>query len=336
MASRSDVSSPQQLSLFEMIEAALPSLPFFGRKAGGGGDADGVGPRAQPPLPVPATGHGPAHRPTPPSASPKPPAKAPAPVGSVLPPHASARATHQIMLGPCRVSYRLRRAQRKSIGFVIGPDGLAVSAPRWVGHGDIEQALQAKSSWILRKLAEQRERQQRLESARVEWRDGGCLPYLGEPLRLQLLPAGRGGHWVAQAQPDAEGVRQILQLGLPVTADASQIRDMVHAWMQQQARSLFEQRCQHFAQRLGVQMRRLRLSGAQTRWGSASADGSIRLNWRLMQFSLPVIDYVVAHELAHLREMNHSPAFWAVVQSVIPDMDERKAQLRTPALPLTD
>lgn len=81
-------------------------------------------------------------------------------------------------------------------------------------------------------------------------------------------------------------------------------------------------------------MGRLRLSSAQTRWGSASADGTIRLHWRLMHFSLAVIDYVVAHELAHLREMNHSPAFWQIVRSVIPDLEARKAVLKTPGLPL--
>jgi hypothetical protein len=110
----------------------------------------------------------------------------------------------------------------------------------------------------------------------------------------------------------------------------------VQSWLQRQARALFEQRCAHFATALGVRMTRLRLSAAQTRWGSASADGSIRLNWRLVHFSLDVIDYVVAHELAHLREMNHSPAFWSVVRSVIPDMEQRKASLREPTLPLFD
>jgi predicted metal-dependent hydrolase len=64
---------------------------------------------------------------------------------------------------------------------------------------------------------------------------------------------------------------------------------------------------------------RLSLSSAKTRWGSANAGGAIRLHWRLVQYPLATIDYVVAHELAHLREMNHGPRFWAVVGSVVPD-----------------
>jgi predicted metal-dependent hydrolase len=89
-----------------------------------------------------------------------------------------------------------------------------------------------------------------------------------------------------------------------------------------------------FALRLGVRVRRVALSSAATRWGSANADGSIRLNWRLVHFGLAVIDYVVAHELAHLREMNHSPAFWDVVRSVLPDYEHSRLALRDGQVPV--
>jgi predicted metal-dependent hydrolase len=91
-----------------------------------------------------------------------------------------------------------------------------------------------------------------------------------------------------------------------------------------------------FAERLGVRMTRLSLSSAATRWGSASADGRIRLNWRLVHFATPVIDYVVTHELAHLREMNHSPAFWAVVRTALPGYEQARGALRHEVLPLLD
>ena len=83
-------------------------------------------------------------------------------------------------------------------------------------------------------------------------------------------------------------------------------------------------------------MTRLSLSSAATRWGSASADGSIRLNWRLIHFALPVVDYVVTHELAHLREMNHSVAFWEVVRSVLPEFEQVRGALRHEVLPVFD
>ncbi|MEG1054671.1 MAG: M48 family metallopeptidase, partial [Janthinobacterium sp.] len=70
------------------------------------------------------------------------------------------------------------------------------------------------------------------------------------------------------------------------------------------------------------------LSSAGTRWGSCTIERKIRLNWRLIHFSLPLIDYVVAHELSHLLEMNHSPRFWATVESIYPDYDGAKQALR--------
>jgi predicted metal-dependent hydrolase len=91
-----------------------------------------------------------------------------------------------------------------------------------------------------------------------------------------------------------------------------------------------------FAARLGVRYSRLSLSSAQTRWGSASVDGSIRLNWRLIHFAMPTIDYVVAHELAHLREMNHSPRFWDVVRSVMPDYEQVRGHLKHSVLPVLE
>ena len=97
---------------------------------------------------------------------------------------------------------------------------------------------------------------------------------------------------------------------------------------------MFEERCGLFTQRLGVRYTRLGLSSAQTRWGSASASGSIRLNWRLIHFAMPTIDYVVAHELAHLREMNHSPRFWDVVRSVLPDYEAARMTLHNDVLPV--
>jgi predicted metal-dependent hydrolase len=234
------------------------------------------------------------------------------------------------------VGYALRRARRRSIGFVVGAEGLAVSAPRWVGIREIEAALAEKGDWVLRKLREQRERAQRLERARVAWGDGATLPYLGEPLILLLDPRVDGA--VLNADADAlPGVpRRVLHLGLPQAAAPMQIRDAAHAWLQRQALRLFDERCAHFAPRLGVRVRRLALSSASTRWGSASADGSVRLNWRLVHFAPPIIDYVVAHELAHLREMHHGPAFWEVVRSVIPDLDAARGALRSDSLPPMD
>jgi len=245
-------------------------------------------------------------------------------------------ADREIRLHDHVVAYALKRARRRSIGFIVGTDGLSVNAPKWVGLHDIEAALHEKSRWILKKLQEQRERAQRMQSARVEWRDGTSIPFLGETVIVVLDARATGA--VLNAAADAlPGVpRLTLHVGLPHTATPEQIRDTVQSWLQRQARRVFEERCAHFAQQLKVRVTKLSLSSAQTRWGSASADGSIRLNWRLIHFAMPSIDYVVAHELAHLRHMDHSPRFWDVVRSVLPDYEQARGSLKDGLVPLLD
>ena len=316
---------PAQLSLFDSAPGAMdPSAPgatwsaappTLAHEAEHGG-----GSQVPEPLPVAAA----------------PAARAGTGVATALVRFEHPRASREVMLDGHAVAFELRRARRRSIGFVVGPEGLSVSAPRWVGVGDIEAALRAKERWILRKLQEQRERARRLERARIEWRDGTALPFLGETVIVVVDPRSTGAV-LRCAEDTLPGVpRLTLHVGLPHGAEPERLRDAVQGWLQRQARRVFEERCALYGPRLGVRMRRLSLSSASTRWGSASADGSIRLNWRLVHFGLPVIDYVVAHELAHLREMNHSEAFWSVVRSVVPDVEAVRGRLRDEVLPILD
>ena len=291
------------------------------------------------PPPAAATGAGVPASPGSVAPSPPPPRhrRPPAPVPEPAAPpllYAHPRGDREVRLGEHRVTYALRRARRRSIGFVVSPEGLAVSAPRWVSIGEIDSALQAKATWILRKLHEQRERARRIESARVQWCDGTTLPFLGETLIVVLDPRVAGVALNTDGRSLPGLPRLTLHVGLPQGASGEQIRDLVQSWLQRQALEVFKARCAHFAAALDVSVRRLSLSAAQTRWGSASADGSIRLNWRLVHFGLKIIDYVVAHELAHLREMNHSPAFWDVVRSVVPDFEQVRGALKDEALPV--
>jgi predicted metal-dependent hydrolase len=301
MPIRSTATPPAQMSLFD----------------------DPVEPAARPPLPAPSPV---------PAATPAPAARAESPAPPP-PTYRHPRAQRDIRFGEHHVHYELRRARRRSIGFIVGPEGLSVSAPRWVGVGEVEGALREKERWILRKLHEQADRARRTQASRIEWRDGAQLPFLGDTVILVLDPRTQGA--VLNTDADAlPGVpRLTLHLGLPQQASADQVRELAQSWLQRQARRVFDERCALYAARLGVRVRRIGLSSATTRWGSASADGSIRLHWRLVHFGLPVIDYVVTHELAHLREMNHSAAFWEVVRSVLPDYEQALGTLRDHVLP---
>ncbi|MDO5288279.1 MAG: SprT family zinc-dependent metalloprotease [Pseudomonadota bacterium] len=246
------------------------------------------------------------------------------------------RASREIVLGHARVAYEFKRGQRRTIGFAVSAEGLSVSAPRLAPLAAVEAALRDKARWIVAKLAQAQERQQRLQAMRIDWRAGSHLPYLGAPLTLVLDPRqrhGPGGAVLVPADAALPGSPAALHIGLPHSASAEQLRDVCQAWLMRQARRLFTQRLDHFAPQLGVRWQKMSLSSASTRWGSASADGAIRLNWRLIHFSQPLIDYVVVHELAHLREMNHSPRFWQTVQSVMPDYAARRGQLKDEAVP---
>jgi hypothetical protein len=227
------------------------------------------------------------------------------------------RANRETVLEGMRVAYLFQRVRRRSIGFVVGPDGLEVRAPKWVTLKEVELGLQERGEWVLRKWAELQERQKNIRQ--IEWCEGASLDYLGKPIHLHLSPQTGRSELNEQGQ---------LLLALPHSAEASQIRDAVQAWLMREAKMLFEQRLNHFAPLMGVQWRRLSLSNAGSRWGSARIDGAIRLNWRLIHLKPEAIDYVVVHELAHLHEMNHSPAFWKVVADILPDHLERRKALQ--------
>lgn len=241
------------------------------------------------------------------------------------------QASRQVRLGHACVGYALRRGRRRSIDLAIDDEGLRVSAPRWTPLAEIDAALQDKARWILDKLAASHERRRRLAATRIDWREGGCLPYLGQSVRLQLDPRQRHGRTVVLLE--AGDATPTLCIGLPRDATAQQLRDATQAWLMGQARRHFSGRLDHFAPQMAVRWQRLALSSARTRWGSASSDGSIRLNWRLIHFSPALIDYVVVHELAHLHEMNHGARFWQHVQRVLPDYGERRSALREALAP---
>ena len=261
------------------------------------------------------------------------------------------QASREVVLDGQPIAFRLVRVRRRSIGFVVDGAGLTVRAPKWIALRDVDEAVREKRRWILASLAEQRERAARLASARVVWRDGGSIAYLGRPVVIAV--AGDGGldvGEIALAPPATDGdaattddgapaandraptangeAPSRLLVALPRDADEARIRDAVQGWLQREARRVFAERVAHFEARLGVRVKRLSLSSAATRWGSANANGAVRLHWRLIEHPLATIDYVVAHELAHLREMNHSARFWAVVRSVVPDYEQSRARLR--------
>ena len=282
---------------------------------------DSLEPVAPPPSPV---GPPRSSRALPPSTAPNDPASA-APV--VDTPWRHHEATREAVLDGRRIAFRLVRVRRRSIGFVVDADGLTVRAASRVPLREIDEAVHEKRRWIVARLVEQRDRAARALAARVVWRDRVAVDYLGAKLVVILDPAAPVAGATLAIAP-VGGPRRLV-VALPRGASADRIREAVQVWLKRDAARVFAERAAHFAARLGVRVRRISLSSAATRWGSASADGSVRLHWRLIEHPLATIDYVVVHELAHLREMNHGPRFWRIVESVVPDYRAHRRALRS-------
>lgn len=221
---------------------------------------------------------------------------------------------HHFRLGAQRIEYTVKRSRRRrSVTFTIDEDGLRVGAPWRATQQHIESLLGTHAPWIVRKLAEWRARRR----PQVIWEAGTTIMMLGEPLTLALDPARR--------LTGREGDRLCVAAD---TRDPSVLAARVVAWLRDAAQAWFEQRAACYAQALGVRVAAIRLSNARTRWGTCHPDGRVHLNWRLIQMPPALIDYVVVHELAHLREPNHSRHFWRWVASILPDYEQRRGALR--------
>ena len=245
------------------------------------------------------------------------------------------RANRQITLGEIAVAYEFKRGKRKTIGLSVGKEGLTVSAPRWSPLGEVEALIRTKSAWVLEKLQKAHERVGEMAQAKTVWADGAEFDFLGERVRLALDPT-HGFQQVGaalEAAVESHGL-PTLRLSVAGNANETQVRDAAQAWLMRQAKRVFTERLDHFAPQLGVTYSRLRLSSAGTRWGSASVDGTIRLNWRLIHLKMEMVDYVVVHELSHLRHMDHSANFWNVVAEVMPDHALRRRALKQSGLAL--
>lgn len=215
------------------------------------------------------------------------------------------------------IRYLLKRSpRRRTIALRIDGDGLTVNAPARAPLYRLEAVLADKAGWVREKLALMLERRppQRL------WQDGETLPLLGEEVRLMVISGRvRGAPLLAEDR---------LRVEVADIADAVTVQTKVMKWYRATALADFTARVARYAAVLGVPFPPLSLSNAASRWGSCTARGAIRLNWRLVKAPPHLIDYVVAHELAHLKHLDHSPAFWGAVERLYPDCLAARRELK--------
>jgi len=222
-----------------------------------------------------------------------------------------------IQLAGKPVTYTLKRTgRRRSIGLRIDDRGLTVNMPLRGSEKWLHSVLQEKAAWVVEKL----ESWQAKKPAPQQWVDGEPLSYRGERFTLRIVPS------LFDAPPQLHGTQLIVHTSK--TDNPAGIEKIILRWYQREALQLFTECIEHFAPLMHVTPREIKLSSARTQWGSCTSRGTVRLNWQLIKMPLELVDYVVAHELAHLREMNHSAAFWSVVETVCPDYAKRRGELR--------
>jgi hypothetical protein len=215
-----------------------------------------------------------------------------------------------------QLHYELERRQRRTVGLKITATGLVIHAPKRISQSHLESLIVLKADWIRKKLASLSEN----KTPALQWQNGEQLLLLGNPITLAIE------HDIRSKAVDYEP--GVLKLAMPNHNDEAAVSRKVLQWYKKQALTDFARRLELFSAKLGVALPKLFLSNAQSRWGSCNSRKEVRLNWRLLQAPPHIINYVVCHELAHLKEMNHSAKFWAVVASIYPDYKSAEKELK--------
>jgi predicted metal-dependent hydrolase len=215
------------------------------------------------------------------------------------------------------MNYQLIRSKRKTIAIYIKDGGVLVRAPLRTSAKEIDQLVAAKQSWITKHLQKSQQHTKQREAFTVRY--GDALPLRGDSYPLVSKDGATAGF---------ENERSNKQFFIPPNPAPHEIKHACIQIYRILAKQHLSQRVQHFSRIMAVTPTAVKVTNAQTRWGSCSAKGSLNFSWRIMMADDEVIDYLVVHELAHLKEMNHSSRFWSVVEGVLPDYKIRQKRLK--------
>ena len=233
------------------------------------------------------------------------------------------------------IPYRLERAKRRTVGMMIDGQGLRVRASTRVPMGEIERILRSKSNWIIKNLhqAALKKTLQPKESfvPNLDLADGDMLNLLGKPVQIRWGSASKNTPFHCDTDVVQELWVKTPRIRLDDDAQTASLKreNAVAAVLGVYLLSYLNRRAQIYALEFGLRYCDIALSNAKTLWGTCRQDRQIRMNWRLVFLDVALVDYVLAHELAHTIHMNHSPAFWQVVAQLCPDYRNLRRQLKS-------
>lgn len=218
---------------------------------------------------------------------------------------------------PCRHQPSPRR---RTLAVEVRDAEVVVRSPLRYPPQRLKAWLKDREDWILHHLQAQ---QARLQAHQIRFQSGSAFPFMGQELTL---------FWQLAEKTSVQWQAQALQLSLSRRSKRDpleRVPEALKTWMQAQAEQSLLPRVAQLAQQMRMHPRQVLIKGFRRRWGQCSSQGVITLNWRLMHASPALQDYVIIHELCHLREMNHSSAFWALVAQHCPDYRNLRQALRS-------
>ncbi|MDR7868669.1 MAG: SprT family zinc-dependent metalloprotease [Sporomusaceae bacterium] len=235
-----------------------------------------------------------------------------------------------LVIGAHRLAVSVAYSRRRTVRIrLAAADLIEVAAPLRLPQAEIAALLRGREAWIARQLAKLAAVAASPVNAAAE--PGAELLYLGEARRLTVLWGG-----VGRAEVDAEDGRIFAHLpATPAGAQATALVTALRHWYIERARAVLTERTAHWAGALGVRPRRIFIREQRSRWGSCSSRGNVSYNWRVVMAPPAVVDYLVVHELCHMKEANHSAAFWRLVGEADPDYKEHRRWLRSHGALLT-
>ena len=227
-----------------------------------------------------------------------------------------------VAVGDTEIAFTVVRSRkrRKTLTITVTSGGVRVAAPMRATRDELRRAVTRRAPWILRHLATVAER-----SAPRSWTEGEVLPFLGQTIPLHFQASSRR---LLSLTFDGQHLRISVPEGIGDGVKRAAVERVVVRWLRGQAAAYFRERVLAWSDFVGAEPGAVLIRDQRSRWGSCSADRTLRFNWRLIMAPPGVIDYVVVHELAHLRVPNHSADFWSEVERVMPDYRTRRRLLQ--------
>lgn len=229
-----------------------------------------------------------------------------------------------LVFGNTRILYTVSDSKnRKTLNIAVKDGEVLITIPLGTKPEVYEPLIRKKAPWILKQLADYEEIE--IKSRQIRFQSGEKLPYLGRHYRLYVskVTASTSSLTFSQGRFQA-----IIDEGLSLEEQREQLYPLYMKWVREKGQHFAEKRVERFIQRLGKAPTGISVRNMEKRWGSCTPQQKIILNWRIFLAPVSMVDYVLAHEVAHLKELNHTPAYWETLRMLIPDYEERKEWLR--------